>query len=177
MEILDHWIGRISEILNKIGALVILPAMASMMTADVVLRYAFNAPLSWGLEASQHMLLLVILFGMVEGYRSGAHIRMDLFYRIMPGPMRRLVTLVYGAAAMGIFALLIRKGYEEAAFLKSINEVTQYLHMPKWLFAGLIVLVSMMIVLFFATRCWDVIRGRRDEVENDADGHGGMGIE
>ncbi len=163
---LDRLVGYLSAGLNKTGALVVLPAMAFMMTADVVLRYIFNAPLSWGLEASQYMLLLVFIFGMVEAFRSGAHIRMDLIYRLLPRKMRRLVTLLYGMCALSVFALLFRKGYEEAVFLQSINEVTQYLHLPKWIFAALIVVASAVIVIFFVIRCWAVILNRREEVED-----------
>lgn len=177
MRFLDHWIDRTIVTLNKIGGFIILPAMTAMMTTDVILRYAFNAPLSWGLEASQYMLLLVFIFGMADGFRSGAHIRMDLIYRLLPSKLKRLMTLIYAGCAIAIFALLMHKGSEEALFLKSINEVTQYLHLPKYLFAGLIVAVSAIIILFFAVRSWAVITTQRLEVESDHDDQNLMGIE
>lgn len=73
-----HWlrnteIGTISQVLDTIGSFLVLPALALLVTADVILRYGFNAPLSWGLEASSHLLLLFFLLGLVQSFRVGDH--------------------------------------------------------------------------------------------------------
>lgn len=166
MEHLDTMIRRISSGLNKIGAYVVLPVLTGIMTLDVFLRYAFNAPLSWGLEASKYVLLVMFALGMIEAFRSGAHIRMDLLYRHLSPTGKRLITVVYAALAIGVFAVLTYKSAEEAQFQHSINEVTQYLHMPRSIFGALISAVSAMIVVFFVLRMVAVLRGRRTEVED-----------
>lgn len=172
VQALDRLLSALSIALNKFGGLVVLPLMTAMMTVDVILRYVFNAPLSWGLEASQHMLLLVFVLGMLEAFRTGAHIRMDLFYRLFTPLFRRIGTILYALLAMGVFVLLAIKGWEEALFLKEINEVTQYIHMPIWMFYVVIVLVSVTIVLFFLLRALAVLQGQREEVEDE---HGQLG--
>ena len=58
-------IGTISHALDTFGSLVVLPLLSLLVTADVVLRYVFNTPLSWGLEVSSHLLLLFFLLGLV----------------------------------------------------------------------------------------------------------------
>ena len=172
MNRIDAILASISRWLNKLGAYVVLPVMAIMMTADVVLRYAFNSPLSWGLEASEYLLLLVFLFGMPEAFRSGAHIRMDLFYRMHAPVVRRLVNLIYSALVVFVFTLLIRHGWDEAVFLAEINQVTQYIHMPVSAFIGAIVLMAALIVALFVVRACGILRGRREEVEDESDVHG-----
>ena len=167
MYALDNLLSALSVALNKFGGLVVLPLMTAMMAVDVILRYVFNSPLSWGLEASQHMLLLVFVFGMLEAFRTSAHIRMDLFYRLFNPSIRRLVNILYSLLAVGVFILLAKKGWEEALFLKEINEVTQYIHMPIWMFYVVISLVGGLIVLFFMIRAIAVMRGQRQEVEDE----------
>ncbi|MFC1665980.1 TRAP transporter small permease [Pseudomonadota bacterium] len=167
MQFLDNLMTALSIALNKFGGLVVLPLMTVMMTVDVILRYVFNSPLSWGLEASQHMLLLVFVFGMLEAFRTGAHIRMDLCYRLFTPAVRRVVNVLYSLLVVGVFILLASKGWEEAMFLKEINEVTQYIHMPIWMFYVVIVLVAALIVLFFMLRALAVMRGQRQEVEDE----------
>lgn len=168
MERLDTMIRRISSALNRIGAYVALPVLTGIMTLDVILRYAFNAPLSWGLEASKYVLLVMFALGMIEAFRSGAHIRMDLLYRCLSPTGKRLVTLGYGVLAIGVFSVLTWKSAEEARFQHSIDEVTQYLHMPRWLFGALISAVSSLIVVFFVLRMIAVLRGHRTVVEDAA---------
>ena len=170
MNRIDAVLASISRWLNKFGAYVVLPVMATMMTADVVLRYAFNAPLNWGLEASEYLLLLVFLLGMPEAFRSGAHIRMDLFYRMHTPAVRRLVNLIYSALVVFVFVLLIRHGWDEAVFLSEIKQVTQYLHMPVSAFIGAIVLMAALVVALFVIRGCQIFRGQREEIEDGSDG-------
>lgn len=166
MDRLDTLFVSLSSFLNKIGAYVVLPLMTMMMTADVMLRYVFNAPLSWGLEASTSLLLILFVLGMVEAFRNGAHIRMDLLYRTLPAGARRAVTLGYGALAIAVFAALSYKSGEEAAFQRGINQVTQYLHIPEWLFSALVSGVTALIVAFFILRMVALLRGARSVVED-----------
>ena len=167
MTALDRFVCAFGKVLNWIGALVLLPALTIMMTADVILRYVFNAPLSWGLEASTLLLLLLFLSGLVEAFRNGAHIRMDLVYRNLPDGGKRFVTLIYCVLAIGTFVLVARKAFEEAHFLQGISQVTQYLHVPQWIFYAAIALVAALFVLFFLVRGIAVLTGRRTEVEDE----------
>jgi C4-dicarboxylate transporter DctQ subunit len=167
MALLDRLVCSLGKLLNGIGALILLPALTLMMTADVVLRYVFNAPLSWGLEASTLLLLVLFLSGLVEAFRNGAHIRMDLVYRNLPDAGKRIVTLIYCLLAIGTFLLVARKGFEEAHFLLGISQVTQYLHIPQWIFYAAIALVATLFVLFFLLRGIAVLFGQRIEVEDE----------
>lgn len=173
MKRLDDLLTAISIGLNKFGGWVVLPVMTTMMTVDVIMRYVFNAPLSWGLEVSQHLLLLVFVLGMLEAFRTGAHIRMDLFYRMFAPVARRMVSLFYALSTVGVFVLLLRKGWEETWFMKEINQVTQFLHMPLWVFYSSILIATILVIAFFALRALAIIRGQREEVE---DAHDPFGI-
>ena len=45
------------------AACILLPALALLVTADVTLRYVFNAPLAWGTDAKELLLLVVMTAG------------------------------------------------------------------------------------------------------------------
>jgi TRAP-type C4-dicarboxylate transport system permease small subunit len=102
---------RAIDSLFKVSSLVaglLLIAMMVHITADVVMKFAFNYPLQGTLEivAAYYMVVAVFLpLGLVEWSRQS--IAVDLFYMMLPRSLKILViafvlsgmTLVYGAMA------------------------------------------------------------------------------
>ena len=44
---MSGWLNILSRLLNGIGSYVVLPLLTLLITADVVLRYVFNSPVSY----------------------------------------------------------------------------------------------------------------------------------
>ena len=90
LSVMESGVVRMSRLFSF---LVVLAAM--QVCFEVVLRYAFNAPTSWGLELSTYLCgATYILSG---GYASifDAHIRVDLFYNRFSQRTRAIVDLVF----------------------------------------------------------------------------------
>ena len=80
-----------------------LSLSAAVIGLDVVLRYVFNAPLPWSIEATS-MLLLVMVFGSLPYvWERGGHIRMELIYGRLRG-VPRIVADLATALSGGLFA-------------------------------------------------------------------------
>ena len=155
----------ISKLLNMFGSYVALPALTLLVTVDVVLRYGFNAPLSWGLEASRHILLVFFLLGLLESFRVGEHVSMELISARLPAWAVRIVSLVQAALLALIFYFIIKKTVDEIPFLYSLPQVTPELQLRVWMFYVFIALVSALTVLYAAHATFMIVKMRRNRIE------------
>lgn len=155
--------------LNRIGAYVILPALVLLVTLDVVLRYWFNMPLHGALEASQHLLLLFFVFGLLESFRSGAHIKAEILSPMLPGFARRFMGLLMCAALVLVFGLLVKKGIDEIPFLYSLPQLTPELHLRLWIFHVIAATVSALVALYALSAAVEILLGHRETVEEGAE--------
>ena len=79
-----------------------LVIIAVVVVADVIARYAFNAPIAWadGLTES-YLIVAVVYFALSSGEAAGVHVRVTVLTRMMPPAIRRVVRV-----AMLLFSAL-----------------------------------------------------------------------
>jgi TRAP-type C4-dicarboxylate transport system permease small subunit len=155
----------LSRVLNGIGSYVVLPLLTLLITTDVVLRYVFNAPLWWGLEASRHILLLFFLFGLLESFRVGEHVGMELLAARFPQGMTRLVSVLQSLLLILVFSLIVKKVVDEIPFLYSLPQVTPELQLRVWMFYAFIAFISSVIIAYVLHAAICVILGHRSKIE------------
>ena len=172
MKIMD-FVAALSRRLHLAATLVALPAIAVIVGVDVMLRYVFNAPLTWSFEANE-LLLLVATFGaMPYVWTRNRHIRMEVLYRAMGGPARRLADFI-AALAGGIFAVLL--SYRMAAQIGTMirdNESGEYLDVQYWPFSAFISFIGALMAVQFILRAIEALFGP-ERVDDD---HSAMGTE
>ncbi|MDH5534302.1 MAG: TRAP transporter small permease [Betaproteobacteria bacterium] len=159
------WLDRVSWALDRASAYVVLPVMTVIMLMEVIGRYVFNSPFIWSLEATNHLLVIVLLFGIPECTRTNGHIRMDLLNRRMPDRARRAVEVLYALIGIMVFVLIAKKAGSEIEYLKSIPVITEFLLLPIWIYYTGIVLLSAMMVLMFALRVVRAVRAPQWDAE------------
>ena len=71
-----------------------LAVMGTVLFAQVVTRYVFQAPLIWSEEAARYLHVWIALFGIHYGFRNSAHIRVTFFYDRMPRHIKNSVSLI-----------------------------------------------------------------------------------
>ena len=135
--------------------------MTIIMLMEVIGRYVFNSPFIWSLEATDHLLIIVLLFGIPECTRRDGHIRMDLLNQRMPAWARRAVEALYALIGITVFMLIGIKAGGEIGYLKSIPVTTEFLRLPIWLYYTGIALLSALMVAMFASRLMRAIRAPR----------------
>jgi TRAP-type C4-dicarboxylate transport system permease small subunit len=162
---MTRWLGIISRLMTGFGSYVVLPILTLLVTADVILRYVFNAPLSWGLEASRHLLLIFFLFGLLESFRVGEHVSMELISAKLPPAAIRLVSLLQIALIGLVFALILKKVIDELPFVYSLPQVTPELELRVWAFYVFIGFVCVLVLIYAVHAAFQVLTGRRIKVE------------
>ena len=84
-------------------------ALTTMVTVGVVMRYGFNAALTWADEISSYCLLAISMLGLAHTLNVGAHIRIDVYTQRIKGRARLWLEL--GCYAAGdVFSVLLLLG-------------------------------------------------------------------
>ncbi|MEQ9036958.1 MAG: TRAP transporter small permease [Silicimonas sp.] len=103
----DQWLSRLEYAL-VVGAALSVFTMMLVTSVDVLMRYAFNSPLSWAYDLIVHYLLrTAFLFGFAWCLSAGHHICVDFFARFLNGRVYHLFQFVgamLGAALFGFAA-------------------------------------------------------------------------
>lgn len=155
---------KLARFLENVAAFVILPMLTILVTVDVVLRYAFNSPLSWALEASQHMLLVFYLGGLLISVLLGIHIKVELFTHLLNPAARRLVQIVSGLALTVVFGALAYKAATEIPFAYSLPKLTPDIQLRVWVFYALVSMVSFLVAV---AGVMNAFRGEQGSVGDD----------
>ncbi|MFC4171318.1 TRAP transporter small permease [Microvirga sp. GCM10011540] len=135
---------RIIALWEGLAAYIVLPLLALVVTADVALRYLFNAPLVWGTDVKELILLIVVTAGFAGVSLAGEHIRVTLVEERMGA--RVSITFIVirhalTAIAMGVIAYaLIQLTLDMAAY----SERAEMIAIPYWPFAALMALSAAM---------------------------------
>lgn len=135
-----------AALVSGLAALVI----AVSISADVLLRYFFNAPLLFVDEVASFLLVLVIFGGLAYTFRTAGHVRVDLVTTHLPPAVR--AWLRAGGLLLGIaFILLVSwTTLQSALTAYRYGRVSTVMLYPLWLPmllipAGLLLMSAVML--------------------------------
>lgn len=115
----------------------LLPLLVLLVGADVGLRYLFNAPLDWGTDVKELLLLLVLTAGFAGNSLADEHIRVSLFEEHLPPAGRRAFTLLRHALTALLAALVAWSLVALALDMREFGERAEKVAIPFWPLAGL----------------------------------------
>lgn len=105
------WIDRLSLAFGRLGD-VLLVAIASMLTYEVVARYVFLAPTEWTQDVAVTLQIWFTYLGMALVLRQRQMIRISAFLAIA-GPRMRYALEGLALLVIGVFALIAMiKGFD-----------------------------------------------------------------
>ena len=99
-------IDRISEWEGKIFSFLIVVATIQVCF-ELVLRYAFNAPTSWGLEMTLYLCSTTYVMSGAYAERYNAHIKVDIFYNRWSPRTRAFFDLIVTDTLLMIFCIVL----------------------------------------------------------------------
>jgi len=144
------WIDAVSERLSwelfRLGIYVALPALIALVTADVTLRYVFNAPLQWARDVNGLLLLTSIFCALPHAWDRAYHIRMEVFYVRVAREKRRRLDVLASLAGIVYFGLVAVQGARYVPFMIRTGETGEDLLLPIWPFMALLALCSVVMV-------------------------------
>ncbi|RJR33099.1 MAG: TRAP transporter small permease [Desulfobacteraceae bacterium] len=86
------------------GAIVL--ALTVSITWEVFARYTLNAPTSWAIDLTQHLMALLTFLGGAFVMVIGGHVRADAFYRKFAGRTKAVVDTVIYAICIAYLGIL-----------------------------------------------------------------------
>ena len=82
-------------------------ALAAVMGANVLLRYAFSTGSVWSQELEWHLMAPICLFGMSYALRHGEHVRVDVMFAGFTQRSKYFVEFVSSLILMAISVIII----------------------------------------------------------------------
>jgi len=125
---LDRGLCRVEE--GLVAAL--LGAAALILFLDVVARYLFSAPFSWGAESVRYAIIWVVFIGSSIAARRGIHISISALREFLPAPAQRPLILLVLAICFGFSVLLLSASVELIQFMRGFRQVTPAMEIPMW---------------------------------------------
>ena len=109
-------IRRLSKLIEHV-ATILFAAMFLMFIVGVVMRFVFNATLSWSDELAIILLLWTVFLASAFALPEKEHVSLDLLYVALPPGGKRAAALL-AAVAFGLLFVAVTPGtYDFIAFL------------------------------------------------------------
>jgi TRAP-type C4-dicarboxylate transport system permease small subunit len=143
-------------------AAIAMLAMVLIVTVDVVMRYSFNAPLSWSYDlVSMYLMPGAVFLMLALVQRNAHHVNVDIFYRLLPQPLQRaasLVAFLCSGIVMAIVAILAAM----RAWTAIVNDevVSGPIEWPVWIGPSLLAVGAALFVLRCLAGIVETARGR-----------------
>jgi TRAP-type C4-dicarboxylate transport system permease small subunit len=135
----------------RVAELAALPLLVMMgvVTADVMLRYSFNAPLAWSYDLVSMYLMPAIVFpSLAIVQRLSHHVNVDILYRRFSPAMQRLAGAISLLASGTVLSLI---GYlaSRRAWIALLNDevVSGPISWPVWIGPALLAFGAFLFVL------------------------------
>ncbi len=143
---LDRWSAWASRGLYRIGVYGALPALVVLVTADVVLRYFFNAPLHWVRDANGVLLLVALFSALPHAWDRGFHIRMELFRSRFTERRRAFADVASAWCGVVFFGLVAAQAFLFVPYMATTGETGEDLMLPLWPMMGFMGICSIVFV-------------------------------
>jgi len=91
----QHWrqVDRLSLFVSRVTMIIII-SMSCIMLYEVFLRYIFEAPTLWANEMTQWLACFVFLCSGLYAMQQRCHIRIFLFYDVVPRTIQRVFDII-----------------------------------------------------------------------------------
>lgn len=148
-----RWLNRrLPLLLRDTAALVFLPVIVGVVSADVVGRYFFKHPFQWSQEVASLALLLLFVGSIPFTTAADGHVRTESLYEKYRPRMRAVIDAlgaVFGAVFM---ALVAYWQVREIPGLIARGEGAEFIDLPYWPISVFVVLCMVFGVLQLSVR-------------------------
>lgn len=109
-ELLDRIVRTYNSILLFLASLMMAGLMV-IVCLDLVLRYFFNAPLLWGTEITEIMLLDITFLGMAWVFRENGHVVIDVLTNKVGGGKKKILQIISYSVTGFVAMILVYYGF------------------------------------------------------------------
>lgn len=153
MSNLQQWSSRFDRIIEVLwilsGGLLVFTTFSVII--DVLLRSLFKGiSLPWTIEVSEYILFGITFLGATGCLNIEGHIRVDVVFNLMSENTQMLVSFLN--SILGALTCIVLSFYSGIAAVESLQRGTQLfkvLKVPKYYFASVMCLCSLLIMITF----------------------------
>jgi C4-dicarboxylate transporter DctQ subunit len=128
-EKLDHYL----EIFSVTVMTIAMAAATLAAFANVVLRYIFNASLTWAADLTSSLFIWSALFGAAYGFKIGMHLGVTAVIQKLPAKIAKWLLSGTLVIILGYLICLIFWGYDFVKFNYDMEMVSVDLNVPYWI--------------------------------------------
>lgn len=131
-----RWLHAIDERLARAERALLIAACAALvllMMLQVVLRYAFGAPLFWAEEAAVQLLVVMTLFGLSLLVHGRRLIAIDLLPHALPRRLRDVLAALLAALMLALLCFVAHLGWDWVQRPDVRLEIGATLRLPRWI--------------------------------------------
>ncbi len=145
---IEKWVVAVVKA-AAVSGIIGLFLMALVTTYGVLMRYAFRAPIRWGMELCELLLIISIFALAANTLREKVHIRADILIQRLPTKLRNLSNV--SAFGMGILytSLLLWATILYVSYLRQHQVRTDDMWIVVWPIILPVVIGALLFVLQF----------------------------
>ena len=136
--------------------------MTLLVFAEVVARFGFNAGIHWAQEVTLLMSGWFVLFGASYGIKVGSHIGVDVFVKMLPRDVHRVVTMLAIVLCLAYCGMMLYGSWIYLGKMKMIGIELEDLPVPKWIPMSVLVIGFSLLIVRLLNLLWGVIRNKAD---------------
>lgn len=147
---------RLIGVLASLGN-VVLMVMLIMLVVDVVLRRVFNSPLSWSMETTKIMLVVVVSFTFSYCALKGGHIQIDILTNKLPPKAQKVIDIIIYLCSIGLYGFMTWCTLIYAMDVWKAHRITGILPVPIAPFIYVLSLGCLLLTLVLFVRLVNII--------------------
>lgn len=101
LESLEDWVSGL-----------LIAAGLGVLFLQVIMRYVLSMPTTWHDEIGRYLIIWGVLIGSAVAIRDNQHIKVDIFYKLLPKGLQKWVNVFAYLITMFFFAFMIIYGYQ-----------------------------------------------------------------
>jgi TRAP-type C4-dicarboxylate transport system permease small subunit len=155
---IGRWLHRRAENVS----VALMGTMFVTFLLQIGFRYLLVRPLSWSEEVCLLCWLWIVLWGSGLVLSDEEEIRFDIIYGAVPAAVRRVFTVITGAALVLLLAISLPASWQYVAFVK--REHTASLRIPLNYLYSIYLIFSVALIVRHCRLVWVAVRGTSPEV-------------
>ena len=157
-------IAKILDAILKPALVVLMVALVSAVSWQVISRYIFSSPSSWTEEVARFLLIWIGVLGAAYAFRTGVHLGLDVLPKKLTGAPAQVLKM-FTLLMVLIFAVgvLVIGGFSLVSLTWELKQYSAVLGLPIALVYSVIPVAGVLICLYAVAAAMD------DEIESLAD--------
>lgn len=157
-------IAKIIDAILKPALVVLMVALVSAVSWQVISRYVFSSPSSWTEEVARFLLIWIGVLGAAYAFRTGVHLGLDVLPKKLTGTAAQVLKM-FTLLMVLIFAIgvLVIGGISLVSLTWELKQYSAVLGLPIALVYSVIPVSGVLICLYAVAAATD------DEIESLAD--------